>query len=137
MSNYITGPDGESLPITCATVGASAPHVAYMLDEVRERVTAHVVDEVAEERVAQFAKWGEQNHEDGTGVDWAFHADMAKFECDKASLDGEGNWVHILLEEVYEALAEDDPAKLRAELVQVAAVAVAWVEAIDRRGVRQ
>lgn len=43
-------------------------------------------------------------------------------------------WDGILLEEVYEALAESDPAKLRAELIQVAAVAVAWVQAIDRRG---
>jgi hypothetical protein len=34
---------------------------------------------------------------------------------------------------VAEALAEDDPTLLRAELIQVAAVAVAWVEAIDRR----
>lgn len=29
---------------------------------------------------------------------------------------------------------ETDPAKLRRELVQVCAVAVAWIEAIDRRG---
>jgi hypothetical protein len=27
----------------------------------------------------------------------------------------------------------DDPEELRAELIQVAAVAVAWIEAIDRR----
>ncbi|HYF53037.1 MAG TPA: hypothetical protein VEA41_02135 [Salinarimonas sp.] len=39
----------------------------------------------------------------------------------------------ILAEEVAEALAESDPMLLRAELVQVAAVAVQWVEAIDRR----
>lgn len=31
-------------------------------------------------------------------------------------------------------MAEKDPVNLRAELIQVAAVAVAWVEAIDRRG---
>lgn len=28
---------------------------------------------------------------------------------------------------------DDDPAKLRTELIQVAAVAQAWAEAIDRR----
>ena len=33
------------------------------------------------------------------------------------------------------ALAEVEPAKLREELIQVAAVAVAWIEAIDRREV--
>jgi hypothetical protein len=37
------------------------------------------------------------------------------------------------MEEVREAMAESDPAKLRVELVQVAAVSVAWIEALDRR----
>ncbi len=49
-----------------------------------------------------------------------------------ALLDERGR--HILLEEVHEALAEDDPTRLRAELLQVAAVAVCWVEAIEQRG---
>ena len=39
----------------------------------------------------------------------------------------------VLLEEVSEALAEDDPARLREELLQVAGVAVLWIEALDRR----
>jgi hypothetical protein len=39
----------------------------------------------------------------------------------------------ILREEVYEAFAEEDPAALRTELIQVAAVAATWVDAIDRR----
>lgn len=41
----------------------------------------------------------------------------------------------ILACEVAEAFAEEDPARLRAELIQVAAVAVQWVEAIDARAV--
>ncbi|WPM94355.1 hypothetical protein VG1_CDS0031 [Arthrobacter phage Cupello] len=40
---------------------------------------------------------------------------------------------NILLEEVFEATAEEDPATLRKELVQVAAVTAQWIEAIDRR----
>lgn len=47
--------------------------------------------------------------------------------------DGTVTWWHILREEVFEAAAEEDPDKLRAELVQVAAVALKWAEAIDRR----
>jgi hypothetical protein len=39
----------------------------------------------------------------------------------------------VLDEEVWEAFAESDPAKLRAELVQVAAVAFRWIEALDAR----
>ena len=38
----------------------------------------------------------------------------------------------IFLEEVFEAMAEHNPDKLRAELIQCAAVAIAWAEKIDR-----
>jgi hypothetical protein len=61
------------------------------------------------ERQRQIAKFGDQHHPDGT-------------------------WMHVLIEEVFEALAEEDPAKLRAELVQVAAVCAAWITDIDGRG---
>lgn len=45
--------------------------------------------------------------------------------------DGTVTWWHILREEVFEAAAEGDPAKLRAELVQVATVAVKMIDALD------
>jgi NTP pyrophosphatase (non-canonical NTP hydrolase) len=82
--------------------------------------TDRVLQEVLAERIRQDAKWGEQNGHD--------------FE-----------WVSILTEEVGEAAqaaneanfrsgkTRGDYTHLRAELVQVAAVAVAWIEAIDRR----
>jgi hypothetical protein len=38
----------------------------------------------------------------------------------------------VLLEEVFEALAETDPAKARDELVQAVAVGVKMIEGIDR-----
>lgn len=97
-------------------------------------VTDRVLQQVLVERIAQDTKWGEQNHPDGTGYDGSDrHADFWRQRCQDAFADGDGTWGHVLLEEVFEAIAEKDPAKLRAELVQVAAVAVAWVEAIDRR----
>lgn len=93
-----------------------------------------VFAEIARERAAQDAKWGEQNHVDGTGYEGSDqHADFWRQRCENAFTDGAGTWGHVLLEEVFEAIAEADPARLRAELVQVATVAVAWVEAIDRR----
>ncbi|HEX7993607.1 MAG TPA: hypothetical protein VF506_06760 [Streptosporangiaceae bacterium] len=95
---------------------------------------ADVFIEIADERSRQDAKWGEQNHRDGTGGPtlrrWA---EQDRAICQEAFRKGVGTWRHILVEEVSEALAEDDPAKLRVELIQVAAVAVAWIEAIDRR----
>ena len=90
--------------------------------------------EVMRERERQHAKWGEQNHPDGTGLNeiHAERAEVAKHVCQSAFAAGEGTYMDILHEEVCEAFAESDPAKLRAELVQVAAVAVAWIEKIDR-----
>lgn len=95
-----------------------------------------VLNEVADERLRQDEKWGEQNHPDGTGLDGDEHrADKARTQCEIAAGEGRVTWRHILNEEVSEAFAESDPKKLRAELVQVTAVAAVWIEAIDRRGV--
>lgn len=123
-----------------------------------EHLSTIVADDVAAERARQDAKWGEQNHPDGTGpnttplvaivkVAWRGNevpvgvqhyahglALMAKQTTDHAARAGMVTWRDILLEEVFEALAEDDPAALRTELIQVAAVAQQWAEAIDRRG---
>ena len=94
---------------------------------------ASICAEVLYERDRQDEKFGVQNHRDGTGTvgDQAW-ADIARQKNKANDKDGD-NWRDILMEEVYEAFAETDQKKLRAELVQVAAVAVAWVECIDRR----
>lgn len=109
--------------------------------------TARVLKDVLLERGAQDDKWGEQNHPDGTGpdgsplwltglnLDLRTGAELARIfrnKCQSNTPESD-NWFHILLEEVFEAGAESEPAKLRAELVQSAAVLVAWIEAIDRR----
>ena len=111
-----------------------------------------VLQEVYAERERQHEKWGEQNHPDGTGGEPSpkrspeqvaqlrsvrvEHARNTRDLCDHAFAGGTGTWRHILREEVDEAIAEDDPVALRKELIQVAAVAVSWVEAIDRRAKR-
>lgn len=47
---------------------------------------------------------------------------------------GPVTYTHIMLEEVFEALAEEPGSEgLRDELIQVAAVALKWIEAIDLR----
>lgn len=69
------------------------------------------------ERLRQDKIWGEQNH-------------------------GDERWQGILGEEFGEVckainereLFSFDYSSLRSELTQVAAVAIAWIEAIDRRG---
>jgi hypothetical protein len=97
--------------------------------------TYRVLREVLAERGRQDAKFGEQNHRDSRGdhVDYDLAAQMANSERQLNEDPEHITWTSVLLEEVWEACAERDPAKLRAELVQVAAVATAWIEAIDRR----
>lgn len=92
-----------------------------------------ILTEIRNERDAQDKKWGEQNHPDGTGhTFFRREADIARGECNARAADGRLTWADILLEEVYEALAERDPARLREELKQTAAVCVNWIEKIDR-----
>lgn len=93
----------------------------------------HILREIAGERERQDAKWGLQHHPDGARRLFAQVADRYRASCDAAARAGRVTWRHILLEEVYEGLAEEHPAKLRSELVQVAAVVVNWIEDIDSR----
>ena len=93
-----------------------------------------VFEAIADERENQDLQWGTQDHQDGTGErgdQWA--ANNARVLCQRAFNRKLGTWAHIFREEVAEAMAESDPVALREELVQCAAVIVAWVEAIDRR----
>jgi hypothetical protein len=90
--------------------------------------------EVLDERHRQDAIWGEQNHVDGTGVAGARTlADKIKTLCAQQHADGHDTWAVILAEEIAEALCETDPQRLRTELVQSAAVIMAWLQAMDRR----
>ncbi|MFD6294543.1 hypothetical protein ACFWFU_07030 [Streptomyces sp. NPDC060235] len=103
-------------------------------------------EEVDAERQRQIAKFGEQHHPDLTGAAAEQCAAREMFDqwaqsyrainggtFDPRDPDRRLDWTGILLEEVYESLAESDPAKLRAELLQVAAVCAAWIADIDSR----
>lgn len=112
------------------------------------------LDEIAREAIRSIEKHGEQRHLPmGTGPETLPLAVMAHIGdlrphvsaeslAVRATLDtkahsaNEGGddtctWWLILREEVFEAAAEDDPAKLRAELVQVASVALKMIDALD------
>lgn len=134
----------QSLPPTTSVTAPPVFPAAVTGSEasVRRRAAVGIVlAEVAQELARQDEKWGEQNHPDGTGPDhtWTYTgpassvAQRARVECNWLAAEGQVTYLDILLEEVAEAFAEDDPAQLRAELVQVAAVAAQWVAAIDRR----
>ncbi len=107
--------------------------------------TLGVLAEVAGERVRQNAKWGPQDcpsvnsladHVSAeTRAEWYGipSEQVAKARCERRFLNGKGTYADIAIEEVSEAICAGDEAARRAELVQCAAVFVAWIEAIDRR----
>lgn len=113
------------------------------------RGQAVVLQDIAEERLRQVEKWGPQSHPDGTGPDLRILrrtdinldlrtgtelANIMRARCDGEADDpATDTWVNILLEESFESFAEVDLKRLRKELIQTAAVAVAWVEDIDAR----
>lgn len=114
-----------------------------------QRATTHsVLLEVFTERMRQDAKWGQQDHPSVNSfsdlVDAEERADeygilseaAAKEQCERRFAAGVGTYADIAIEEVAEAVCAEDDAKRRAELVQCAAVFVAWIEAIDRRNAR-
>ena len=115
------------------------------------------LDAVIAERQRQDAKWGVQNHPMvpadvrinarahnvmpeifacyALGVQNAL---LARDECNREHRAGRGTYTHILVEEVAEfveacVLHGDASDEARAEMVQVAAVALAMLEAIDRK----
>ena len=96
-------------------------------------LTESVLMDVLAERRRQSQLHGVQTLPDGTGDPASrITRDVAQMLCDKATASGRLTWRDILREEVMEAFAESERDKLRVELVQIAAVAVQWVEAIDR-----
>jgi hypothetical protein len=101
----------------------------------RDEILAAVVSE----RKRQEVLWGEQNHPDAGPIP-ELERHYARQRADEWKRvnavrvrGGFLSWDGILLEEVYEALAESDPEKLRTELVQSMAVILNWLECISRR----
>jgi hypothetical protein len=99
---------------------------------------AKALADVSHERRLQNARFGDiagryASVPMGTGDEqWKRISELAKNDCDAAFAKGEGTWGHVLHEEFCEAMAESDPVRLRAELVQCAAVACFMIEALDR-----
>lgn len=123
-----------------------------------ESASKRVLSAVLAERWRQVAKYGlNRGICDGSGPDtrWLLpYTNIPSFFANQAgradSIEstlrddyedfvaetGAPTWVHLVREEVAEAFCESDPAKLEAELIQVAALCVSWVERIRERGAK-
>lgn len=75
----------------------------------------NILDEIKKERVKQDVKWGEQNH---APADWLMILGEEVGEANKAALEAK--------------FGSKTLAEYREELVQVAAVAVAMIQCLDR-----
>lgn len=101
--------------------------------------TVDVLHEVLAERYEQDQRWGQQDHPVHHSGDPRGLIALAgspylvrETHLKRLSAAGHRSWAVILLEEVMEALAAPDARSQREEFLQVAAVAVAAVEALDR-----
>ena len=92
-----------------------------------------ILELIKSEVSRQVDLWGEQNHPDGTGLPGdSDRAERFKTLMKVLASSGQLTWRDILYEEVLEVFDATDAQDLRIELIQVAAVAVSWVKAIDR-----
>lgn len=80
----------------------------------------NLYEEIKAERQKQDAKWGEQNHKP---IEWIAILTEEVGEASKAALEAHFRDVTILSE-------------YRKELIQVAAVAVAMIESLDRNNTK-
>jgi hypothetical protein len=95
-------------------------------------VNTDLLKELAEERDRQDERFPAQHLPDGTSNDlWGGDEVAAKAVVNNRARHGGLTWQMVLYEEVCEAFAEEDRNALRGELVQVAAVALRWIEDLD------
>lgn len=104
---------------------------------------AEILQDVHKECIRQEELWGKQHHPTfPTPLNRGNFKALAKQRADEFKEEnaqradsGHISWDFILLEEVFEAFAEDgDVDKMITELTQVAAVAVSWIEDLKRDG---
>lgn len=84
----------------------------------------NILQEIADERERQDAKWGEQNH---APAEWLMILGEEVGEANKAALETFFGYKN----------ADKNYANYRAELVQVAAVAVAMIDCLDRKAANE
>lgn len=111
--------------------------------ETSINTTIAILEDIARERNNQRLKWGIQHRPEFptpfSQETWEVLRDSRRKSCDLAEsrgpaegMTGGASWFDVLEEETAEAYAETtDKAKRRKELIQSAAVLVAWIEDLD------
>ena len=100
-----------------------------------EDLTDEIFKKIKIERQRQDTLFGFKDWPDGTCACLKFTEEerLAKETVRYYFPRGNGTWLDLLREEFCEAQAAIDTKSLEEELIQVAALAVAWLEAIQKR----
>ena len=108
-----------------------------------------IYEEILLERHQQDLKWGVQDHPsisdkiskgpNSNVMDKICRyygiptQDKAQYDVEKAAKEGNLSWSHIAVEELSEVISATSEEHRRHELIQLAAVCIAWCENIDRK----
>lgn len=126
-------PDGDGVEVEACKPEDYHADCGRRVAECDCRIVAALAD-VRAERVRQTAEFDVQRREDGTGGPVMQHkAEEAQACADWLAENGGVDRRSLLLAQVYDAVAEDEPGGVRAGLVKTAALCAAWVEDIDAR----
>lgn len=115
-----------------------------------------IIEEIIVERARQEAKWGQQNHpivDRNLSSTWAAHPEITaqnlalhygvpteengKSRCENSFKDGSGTYMHIIVEELAEAVGAKTRQEMRVELIQTAACVIAAIESMDREDAKE
>lgn len=102
---------------------------------MQSEIRAEIFRKIEKERLRQHNLWGEQNHpliDVSELFNWQEAAELRKTSCEDRFGKGNITWSDILLEEVSEVFATNDPEEQITELIQTAAVCVQMIECIKR-----
>ena len=107
------------------------------------RATLGVVSDVLVERATMLSRWGDPSYPSVAGLSYSVEARVGLYDLptpEKARAETEGlrgsgdlDWATISVQSLSDAVSASDETARRIEVVQLAAVALAWVEDIDRQ----
>ena len=101
-----------------------------------------IIEQIKAERIRQDNKFGVTSHDSvNPTIPRKFRnkfygicsEEEARERCEGNHLHKSITWSHIFIEEVAEVVNSKDERDRREELIQVAAVCIAWLEDIDRK----
>ncbi|MDX2520558.1 MULTISPECIES: hypothetical protein [Streptomyces] len=134
------GPKQGTVLLEAATTEGTDHHqIAQALRHISDQWSPRpglqgILSEIAVRRARQRTAFGGDEHRlpNGTGQHpETLDADVAQMVRDQAAEGGYLDWLHVVRASAARAYAEARPARLRADLVDLAAHVTGWIQALD------